>query len=881
MRKKYQNPPRLAKQLLTRMTAYHESYSIIGDLEEVFYQIYREKGITKSYLWYWSQCVLSLMRYSHLVIKWRMIMLNNYIKIAFRNIFKQKFNSFLNIAGLSLGIASSMMIFFHVQKELSYDKHYPKAAKIFRVTEEDIQQNRTWAATSFPLAIRLKDEIPEIENTARFYYTRTRILSCRTEGGVSKKFEETNGYYADPDVFEMFDFPFIHGEPGNALNQPNSIVLTVSMARKYFGNGNPIGEKIIDDTREWIYLVTGVMEDLSPTTHFEFDYLLSMSTFYSQLREAGQERLLNHTGWNALYTYVLIHESQTTGAISSRLPDFTANFYAHEGSREEILSRTAFRLQPISRIHLHSNIEKEMSPNSSYEYVVIFSVIAILILVIAGVNFINISTAQAMKRFKEVGIRKVMGAQRRQLMRQFLVESTLLTSLSAFMAVLLFKLFLPIYNNLSGNRLAFGQTFSLAFVLLFLFLIILIGIIAGLYPAMFMSTFRPANTLKSFKIPKSSVAHMRKGLVIFQFAISIFMIFSSIIIYMQMVLFRKMDLGFDKEKLVAIKLYGNLQEETGKNSAALKTELLANPAISDITKSNKLLGERVGSSDFIFQDLPEDHGRHNMRGLFVDENYVETLRIELLKGRDFSDITPGSRAFLINETAAELLNGEDPIGLTVRSGLSGNKGPIIGVVKNYNYVSLHNRIEPLLIEYLPEATQYMFIRIRGENIQEILEFIENKVEEMASGHLFIYTFVDDRLDRLYVAEDRTSRIFNCFSLLAIFISCLGLFGLSTYSAELRIKEIGVRKVLGASSSSIVLLLSREFIILVFAANILGLPVAYIVMNKWLQNFAFRIHIGISTFFISGIFALIIALTTVSYRAIRATRTNPVETLRYE
>jgi putative ABC transport system permease protein len=359
------------------------------------------------------------------------------------------------------------------------------------------------------------------------------------------------------------------------------------------------------------------------------------------------------------------------------------------------------------------------------------------------------------------------------------------------------------------------------------------------------------------------------------------MIFSSIVIYMQMEFFRNRDLGFDKERLVAIKLYGNLYRQAVRNANALKSELLGYSAISGAAKIGKIPGERFSASDFIFKGLPGEPARHNMRHLSVDEEFFETFKIKFLKGRSFSGLSPGATAFVLNETAANLLNIDNPLGLTVNSGISGKSGSILGVVRNFNYASLHNKIEPLIIEFLPGAAGHLIVRMNNWNIRGTLEFVKTKVNEMAPGHLFIYTFIEDHFNRLYASEARMGKIFNVFSLLAIFISCLGLFGLSAHSAEQRIKEIGVRKVLGASSSNIVLLLSREFVICVIAANIFALPLAFFAMNKWLQNFAYRVNIGIPIFFISGILALLIALITVSYRSIKVARANPVDSLRYE
>ncbi len=883
MKKNMKRPPRLAKYIFSGMTEYREEYSILGDVEEVYCLIQREKGYPNAYLWYWFQCFISLYRYFYILTKWSLIMFKNYFRTATRNIFKNKLNSTLNIAGLSLGIACSMIIMFHIKQELSYDRHHKNAGRIFRVTYASLSENdtRTWAATSFPLAENIKKEMPEVEETARFYYNYTRILNYKESNGKQNKFEETRGYYADPSALSIFDFTFIEGDPSTALSKPNSLILNESLAKKYFGDVNPLGKTVTDETMKTDYLVTGVIEDLPRTTHFKFKYLVSMSTYYNYM--AGKNRLssLGSAGWKALYTYILINNNQTRTGVESRLPDFVAKYFSFNGTREEVLAGTDLRLQAVTDIHLHSNIEKEMSPNSRVEYIYIFSAIAAFILIIAGVNFINITTAQAFKRTKEVGVRKVMGAQRHQLLKQFLGESLLMTFLSAAAAVLLIWLFLPVYNSFSGSSLGLMQLLTFDFVLVFVLISLFIGLAAGLYPALFMSSFKPANTLKSCRNPKSSITKMRKGLVLIQFVISIFMIFSSIIIYSQMEFFHSKDLGFDKEKLIAIRLYGDLYMEAVSDKNVLKNKLLSYPFISGVAKASKRPGDRFGMSDFKFLSLPEDKSIVNIRGEFVDEDFFETMKIELVKGKSFAGTPPDRKVFIINESAAALLGDFEPVGMPCKSYMNMQEGTIVGVMKDFNYVSLHNRIEPLVLQYFPYAANYLIIRIKGEEIAGAIDYAKKTIQEVSPGQLITYSFIDENLSGLYDSEDKISRIFSLFSFIAIFISCLGLFGLSAYSAELRIKEIGVRKSLGASSSNIVLLLSREFVLWVIAANIFALPVAWYLMNKWLQSFAYRINIGINVFIISAVMALFIALITVSYRAVKAAGTNPVDSLKYE
>jgi putative ABC transport system permease protein len=659
------------------------------------------------------------------------------------------------------------------------------------------------------------------------------------------------------------------------------------MGQKYFGSESPLGKTLYLDGKKRSLQVTGVIADMPFNTHLHFDYLVSIPTFYNQVENIGQGALLENRTWAAVYTYVLLNKSRDRGIVESKFPDFLADFLAERGPREEILAHVSYHLQPITSIHLHSRLEQEMGANSSIAYVYIFSAIALFILLIAGVNFVNISTAQALTRMKEVGVRKLLGARKRQLIKQFLGESLLLTFAAAILAIQIFQISIPVYNTLAGKNLEFEQLFTLENALFIFALILTIGTLAGLYPGFFMSSFNPVNSIKGFRDPQSSAASLRKGLVVFQFAISIFMIFSTLVILQQMEFFRTKDLGFDKENLIAVKLHSDLQADLLRNPEAIKANLLSHAAISSVSLVSNLPGERFSVEPLIVEGKPGNREQPQLRFLRVDEDFVRTMNIQIIKGKSFREKSLNSPAFILNESAVKTLNLEEPVG-RIASTYFRMRGEIYGIAKDFNYASLHNIIEPLAIEYVPANNDlrsivigYLLIKIRGKNIAQTLKFIKSTFSEIAADNLFIYSFIDDGLNRLYTAEDKMGNIFEAFALFAIFISCIGLFGLSAYSAQLRVKEVGIRKVLGASIPGIVVLLSKDFVKWVILANIIALPVAGFFMNHWLQNFAYRIDMIVWVFFLSGTIAILIAIATVSYQAIKAAIANPVESLRYE
>ena len=819
-------------------------------------------------------------------------MFRNHLKIALRNMRKNKLDTILNLSGLSLGLALSILILFHIQDELSFDRHFPKAERIFRASCEMREGNnvRHWATTSPVLLEYMTQAIPEIETSCRLFVIGSQILSYFPENDSPRRFKESSGFFADQTSIDLFDFKFIKGNPKTALTEVNSIVLAQSTADRFFPNENPLGKMLSfgnSNKPEDLLKITGVVQNLPSNTHFDFSYLVSFPTFYVFLREIGQEQLAQARGWAALYNYVLLKNKNLITNVEAKLPDFSVDYFNGMGSREEILSRVKFHFQPIVDIHLHSKLEQEFKANSDMAYVYIFSAIAFLIMLIAAVNFINIATAQALKRLREVGVRKALGVGRVQLIGQVIGESFLSIFIAIGVSLFLIQLFLPFYNSLSGKGYIFASIFQRTNVPLFFSLILLFGLLASLYPAVFLSGFNPVQSLKGIRDPLSAAARSRKGLVIFQFAISIFMIFGTIVTFQQMEYFKNKNLGFDKENVIAVQLNNDLQQLAIRNPETLKNELLKNPTISAASVVSNIPGDRLSVEHLRVDGASDVNERVQFRFIRVDKDYPQVLNLQIINGRDFSNVLENASAFIINERAAQALQVADPVG-RMASTLFGTRGEIVGVVNDFHFASLHNNIEPLVIEHFPRShqlksavTAYLLIKIKGTNIQASLQAIRGTIEKIAPGSLFVYSFLDQDLNRLYDSEQRMSNLFQAFALFAIFISCLGLFGLSSYSAQLRVKEIGIRKTLGASLPSIIQLLSKKYIVWIAIANVIALPLGWIYVSDWLRNFAYRTPINSLPFIITILISIGLAFFTVSYHALRTALANPVESLRYE
>lgn len=808
-------------------------------------------------------------------------MLKNYLKIAFRSLLKNKIYTAINILGLTVGLACCVLILLYVQDELSYDDFHPNKENLYRVALERIYPDHTSYYAIIPSGFSevFEEEIPEVRKSTRLlgFPNFTNIVEYK-----EKVFEERYVFFADSNFFDVFDYELLQGDTNGLLENPNTVILTESTAQKYFGSENPVGKTLDINNNETE--VVGIMQDIPENSHMKFDFL-SSSTNLGFLQQP------NYIGFSS-YTYVELESGATKQQVEEKIPPLVERYAAgnierqHGISYQEYISAGNgydYFLQPITSIHLRSNLESEIQPNGSITYVYIFISIAVLILIIACINFVNLATARSAERAREVGVRKVMGSDRPQLIRQFLTESVFLSLLSLVLAAGLIQLILPYFNKLAGKDLLldlFGST--MVGPLLFGFALV-VGLLAGLYPALYISSMKPVEVMKGKFQSNSSGRWLRNGLVVFQFAISIILISGTLVVNDQMDFIQNKRLGFDKENVLVIDRFGNLAEQQDAFIQGLNN--LAN--VQSVGATGTMFGDNFFGIQF---QQSSSSDVITMKGMTVDDNFIETVDINLLEGRSFSEEFNDSLNIILNEAAVKALGIEDPFGARLTSTNNVNNQPVtqvftvIGVAENFNFESLRTNITPLAVLSSESAIgfeNFVAVKLSTPNFSETINQIEETWTSMAPGLPFSYSFLDNDLASLYEAEQTSAQIFAVFAVLAIIIACVGLFGLAAYTAYQRTKEIGVRKVLGATVPNIVLLLSKDFAKLVGIAFLIAAPIAYLAMQSWLENFAFRIDLSLFTFVIAGLAALFIAFATVSYQAISAAIVNPVNSLRTE
>ena len=828
-------------------------------------------------------------------------MLKNYFRIAIRNIKRDKIFSIINIAGLAVGIVCFLTLTLFILDELSYDNYNKNADQIYRVI---VKQNingieNTNSKTPGPLGSTLLEQIPETVNYTRIGYFGQYRLRYK-----DKVFNEGNIYAVDSSFFNVFTLTFIEGDPKTALVRPNTMVITETAAKKYFGNENPIGKSLIversfkadylNQEKDYIdrnenFLITGLIKDFPRNSSFRCNLLSSISTYdinkywldlwystYIVLKKGTDPAIYEKKLQKIVYDKV---GPLAKGILGVSLEDFikAGNTYAYQ-------------LQPLSSIYLYSqkeygidlNTEWGDIKNSDITYVYVFSAIAFFILIIAVINFMNLVTARSEKRSKEVGIRKTLGSNKINLVWQFIGEAILMVFLSVLVAIALLDIILPLFNSFVGKELRLNLIDNFYTIPLIIVFILFVGILSGSYPAFYLSSFKPVQVLKSSSLKGKRKSTVRSGLVIMQFSISITLLIGTIVIKNQLDYIQTKNLGFNKEHLFSIMNAGVL----GKKVEAFKVELLKNSNILSVTNSSQMFRSGIPGNGYLYD---KKYGTDPTGCQFVDVDYdfLKTYQIKLKEGRFFSKaFSTDSSAVLINEAAEKIFGDKNPVDKEVtRIGKNEWRKTfkIIGVIKDFNYESLHYNVRPLILHLSKptEADNYITVRIAPGKSGQTIEYIKNTWDKFAAGNYMYSRFVDENLARLYESEQKTSVITTIFSLLAIFIASLGIFGLSAYVAEQRTKEIGIRKVLGASITEIVLLLSREFAVWVLLANIIAWPVAYFVMNNWLKNFAYRINPGWSVFFLAGIIALTIAVATISFQTIKAAKANPINSLKYE
>lgn len=804
-------------------------------------------------------------------------MLKNFFKVALRNIFRQKAYAFINISGLAIGICCCLLIVSYVLDELSYDNFHPETEQTFRIAlDRKFPDNQfMYARSPVPMGPTVAREIPEVTAATRMFNT----FGSLTFQHEDRYFDERNVIAVDSNFFDFFGVKLLAGDPAKALNDPNSLIITEEMATKYFGKEEALGKQLeIQNIGQM--MVRGVAKSMPSNAHFHFDFLFSLNSMPG---------LYNNQFWGGytLYNYVKMAPGSVAEVENKLMPLLQRYMEPQIQSvlgiswqqYEDAGNAHRYFFQPIADIHLHSALQWELEPNGSLSTVYLFAGISAFILLIACINFINLSTARSANRAKEVGMRKVLGAIKGQLVIQFLMESVLMCLLALVLAIGLTALILPFFNELSGKLIGIQDFLSPVILgVLFSFTLVL-GVIAGLYPAFFLSAFKPVMVLKGKLKGGAKNSLLRNGLVIFQFAVSIILVIGTMVIYQQLQFLNDKSLGFDKDQLVVVERAGLLTNQ----GATFKNALLQNPDVLDVTGMNSIPGRQITGGTFT--DVTGDASdRFLMPNLTGDYDLIATMGLEMVEGRAFDpQIVTDSTAVIINEAAARTFKWQNPIGKQLQP-INGPIFQVIGVVKDFHFESLHQEIRPLALfarNLEVQPANLMVVKLNTANLSETLSFLDKQWTAFVPERPLAYRFVNEEFGALYEAEQRSGKIFTAFSTLAIFIACLGAFGLAAFLATQRVKEIGVRKVLGASTFSIVSLLSRDFIKLIIIANLVGWPLAYLGMQRWLENFAYAVGVNWLTFILVAVGSISIALITVSYHSIRAALNNPADTLHHD
>jgi putative ABC transport system permease protein len=799
----------------------------------------------------------------------------NYLKIALRNFSRHKGYSTINIAGLAVGMACCIFILAFIVNELSYDRFHEKSGRICRVTTEATiaGDNIKVPTIPAPMGPQLVADFPEVETAVRFrkYYTSSFQYGDR-------KYSEKNLIYVDDSFFRIFSFELKRGNPESVLSEPYTVVVTEDAARRYFGDEDPIGKTIKYLDAEEEYTVTGIAADPPANSHFRFDLLASFESLYR--RDPG------NLGWYNFnhQTYLLLREGADYRELEAKLDGFGDKYLAE--FKRMIGGEMHNYLQPLTSIHLHSKMANELEANGDIRNIHVFAAIGLFILILACINFMNLSTARSAGRAREVGVRKVLGAGKERLIHQFLGESLLMASISAVAALILAALLMPYFNNLTGLSMGIGFLFEPRLVAGLFALVLFVGLIAGSYPAAYLSKFDPAPILKGDLTRGRGGAGLRRGLVVFQFAISTALIIGTGIIMDQLRFMRSMDLGFEKGQVIVFPVADRGMRE---NLSALREELGSVKGVRSASVSMTVPGEEKSNLTLFHPEGWATDKTVALHNFTVDEHFLGTFGIDLVAGRNFSRgfSADQEEAVIINEAAAKHMKWDNPVGKRLYVGSDDDLSSydeaytVVGVVGDFHNRSLHHTVEPLLLRFSPEFAGRVSLKIEAAGIPATLERLEKKWDEAASDRPFNYFFMDDHFDSLYRAEERLGSIVRVFSIFAVFIGCLGLFGLVSFAAERRTKEMGIRKVLGSPARSIVILLCREFAALVLVANAVAWPAAYLVMRRWLEVFPYRAEVSILTFVAAGTAAMAVALLTVSWRAVRAAQTDPVKALKYE
>jgi putative ABC transport system permease protein len=789
-------------------------------------------------------------------------MIKNLLKTALRHLLKHPGYSILNILGLTLGIASALFLIIYVADEISYDKYHKNADRIYRVsstiTETDDQF--TWIVAQIPFGPQVVQDYPEVQSFVRFFNMPRALYKYG-----DKEYIEEDFYYADSTVFDIFTYQTVRGDPVAAISSPGKIALTQKAAARYFGDTDPIGKTITSgkDT----YEVTGIIKDIPSNSHFRFDALTSRNNLPKQMGSWGNF---------GVFTYLLFPENFDSKAFETKMLGM------YDTHMKEIFGplniKIKYSLEPITRIHLYSKNAQEPEPTGSITYVYIFSIVAVFLILIAAMNYMNLSTARSTRRAREVGLRKVVGSKRGALITQFLSESVIFTFISLVLSLIILMVFLQKLNTLAGKSFDFHIIHSPVVIISFIGIILIAGIFGGSYPAFFLSRFSPVTVLKGEITQGSAGSMFRKVLVIIQFTVSVVMIICTLVVFRQLNFMKTMDQGFDQKNVIGIQLNGDM----AKKYPVLKQAFLENPEVKNVTSTNTPVGE--GSSKVIF-NIETDQGM-SQKGInfaVVDHDFVETLGIKMLEGRDFQEDMPSDtlNSVVVNETFVKRMGWKDAINKKVELGDGSQiKARVIGVMKDYHQTGMYNDVETFMLVYRA-ITQVVYVKLSGNNTKETIAYMESKWKEVFPDQPFSYSYLTDRFNKQFDADEKRGLIFTLFTILAILISCLGLFGLASYTVEQKTKEIGIRKVFGANESIILQLVARDFLILVTVGIIIAVPVAYYFMSNWLENYVYRTTIGIMLLLMASLLTILITFITVGYKAYQASIMNPAQSIKTE
>ena len=844
---KMRKPPKFAEWILYHLLERGEREFIIGDLKEIYNEFYHSNGRFQTNLWFWKQVFRSVRPFIFNLFFWRVVMFKNYAKLAFRSMRKHQGYSLINIFGLAIGMACCILIFLWVQDELSYDKFHENADNLYQIQVSSEQ--RKWSSSPWALIPTLKKDFPDIIKAT--WYGEWPVLM---KYGNNTYFEDAA--IVGEDFLEMFTFPFIKGDPKAAFTNSNSVVMTQTLAEKYFGSKNPIGETVLYENRIEL-IVTGVIQDVPNNSHMQFDVLVSPVPF------VGVNRMQT---WSMdINAYVLLPDQADPEQVESKISGTIIKYDKRTNNKYYV------GLFPLRKVHLYS-----IYGTDPIIYVYVFSAIALIVLLIACINFMNLTMARSSIRVNEIGVRRVLGGVREDLIKQFLGESMGMAAAALLVAVLIVFLFLPGFNSLAEKQLGFGIFHNPILLPGLVLFALLIGFVAGLYPALQFSSFQPQRVLKKIHQTGSSRNGLRKALIISQFTASVLLIIATTTIYNQIRYIRSTDLGFNRDQILVLRAPRQLQQKYN----IAKERLLQNPAVLHVTAASSIpLG--IGNNNPVYWQGRGPENYVSMNFACVDYDYFETFGMEMSHGRSFSrEHSTDKKNYIINEAALKLTGYEDPVGKMFS--MWQNEGSIVGVVKDFHGTSLHNDIRPIVfVMYQNLPYSYWFIKIQGTNLQEPMDFVRTTIASFVPEYPLEISFMDEHFQNQYLRETRLGGILRYFTLLAIFISCLGLFGLAAFLASRRSKEIAIRKILGASIWKVISILSREFILLITVANIIAWPLSFLIMNRWLQNFAYRAGISVWIFVFSAVLSLFIALLTVSAQSIKAAVANPVESLRYE